>query len=97
MKAIIISTVAVGGFGALFGALLGFFAEKYKVEKNPLVEAIYEVLPHGDCAACGYPGCHACAEAMAEGRAPVDACVVGGVPTTEKVKKVLAEFKSKNS
>ena len=96
MKTIIISMIAVGGFGALFGGLLGFFAEKYKVAKNPLVEAIYDVLPHGDCGACGYPGCHACAEAIAEGKASADACVVGGAPTTVKVKEVLEEFKTKD-
>ncbi len=96
MKSIIISIVAVGGFGALFGALLGYFAEKYKVEEDPLAIAIYEVLPHGDCGACGYPGCKACAEAIARGEAPVDACVVGGAATTAKIKKVIEEFKSKD-
>ncbi len=97
MKTVIISIIAVGGFGALFGFLLGVFAEKFKVEENPLAKAIYEVLPHGECAACGFPGCHPCAEAIAEGRAPVTACVVGGPATAEKVKKVIEEFKSKQN
>ncbi len=97
MKTIIISIVAVGGFGALFGALLGFFAEKYQVEKDPFVEAIYKVLPHGECGACGFPGCHPCAEAIAKGKAPANACVVGGTATTEKVKKVIDEFKVKGA
>ncbi len=97
MKTIIISIIAAGGFGALFGALLGFFAKKYEVEKDPFVEAIYEVLPHGDCGACGFPGCHPCAEAIAEGRAPVTACVVGGAATAEKVKKIVDEFKQKKN
>ncbi len=97
MKTFIISVVTVGGFGAFFGALLGYFAEKYKVEENPLVKAIYEVLPHGECGACGFPGCHPCAEAIAETQAPVDVCIVGGAATTEKIKKVLEDFKKKAS
>ena len=93
MKTFVISILTVGGFGALFGALLGYFAEKYKVEENPLAKAIYDVLPHGECGACGFPGCHPCAEAIAEGRAPINACVVGGAATAAKVKKVIEEFK----
>ena len=97
MKTFIISVATVGGFGAFFGALLGYFAEKYKVEENPLVKAIYEVLPHGECGACGFPGCHSCAEAIAEAQASVNVCVVGGAATTEKIKKVVEEFKNKAS
>jgi len=92
MKTFIISVATVGGFGAFFGALLGYFAEE-----NPLVKAIYEVLPHGECGACGFPGCHSCAEAIAEAQASVDVCVVGGAATTEKIKKVVEEFKNKAS
>ncbi|MGB9694472.1 MAG: RnfABCDGE type electron transport complex subunit B [Caldisericaceae bacterium] len=97
MKDIIISVLTIGGFGALFGLLLGIFNEKFKVEEDPLAVAIYEVLPHGECGACGFPGCHPCAQAIAEGKAPVTACVVGGDETAQKIKSVLDEFKAKES
>jgi len=94
MKNILISVFTLGILGTLFGVLLGVFNEKFKVEENPLVQAIYEVLPHGECGACGFPGCRPCAEAIAEGRAGYDACVVGGKEVEEKIRKVMEEAKS---
>jgi RnfABCDGE-type electron transport complex B subunit len=95
MKDIIISIGTIGGFGALFGLLLGIFNEKFKVEEDPMYVAIYKVLPHGECGACNFPGCHPCAQAIAEGNAPITACIVGGDEVTSKIKKVLEEFKAK--
>jgi electron transport complex protein RnfB len=94
MKNILISVFTLGILGTLFGVLLGVFNEKFKVEENPLAQAIYEVLPHGECGACGFPGCRQCAEAIAEGRAGYDACVVGGKEVEEKIRKVMEEAKS---
>lgn len=96
MKDILISVFTLGILGALFGVLLGVFNEKFKVEESPLVQAIYEVLPHGECGACGFPGCHPCAEAIAEGRASYDACVVGGKEVEEKIRKIMEEAKSQS-
>ncbi|MCI4463381.1 MAG: RnfABCDGE type electron transport complex subunit B [Caldisericum sp.] len=96
MKDILISVFTLGILGALFGVLLGVFNEKFKVEESPLAQAIYEVLPHGECGACGFPGCHPCAEAIAEGRASYDACVVGGKEVEEKIRKIMEEAKSQS-
>jgi len=93
VKEIIVSVLTVGGFGALFGVLLGLFNEKFKVEENPLVKAIYDILPHGECGACGFPGCDPCAEAIAEGKAPFSACTVGGEEVAKKVEQIIKEFK----
>ncbi len=89
MKDIIVSVLTVGLFGTLFGVLLGVFNEKFKIEENPLVKAIYDVLPHGECGACGFPGCMPCAEAIAEGKAPTNACTVGGEEVAKRVEEVL--------
>jgi electron transport complex protein RnfB len=97
MKDIVISVATLGGFGALFGLLLGIFNEKFKVEEHPLVKAIYDVLPHGECGACGFPGCIPCAEAIAEERASVDACTVGGQDTARKVKEAIENFKKESN
>jgi len=96
MKDILISVFTLGILGALFGVLLGVFNEKFKVEESPLAHAIYEVLPHGECGACGFPGCHPCAEAIAEGRASYDACVVGGKEVEEKIRKIMEEANSQS-
>lgn len=97
MKDLLVSVGTLGVLGALFGALIGVFSEKFKVEESPLVSAIYEVLPHGECGACGFPGCHPCAEAIAEKRAPYDACSVGGKEVADKVKAIMEEAEKSSS
>lgn len=91
MKTILISVLTLGILGVLFGVLLGVFNEMFKVEESPLVAAIYEALPHADCGACGFPGCLACSEAIAEERAPFDACSVGGKEVEDKVREIVEE------
>lgn len=93
MKDILVSVLTLGVLGVLFGVLLGVFNEKFKVEESELVKAIYDVLPHGECGACGFPGCHPCAEAIAEGRAGYDACPVGGKEVEQKVKEIMESAK----
>lgn len=64
--------------GLALGALLGFASKKLKVETNPLVEEILEMLPGTQCGQCGFPGCNQASEAIASGDAPVTACPPGG-------------------
>ena len=67
----------VGIVGLLVGILLVIAAEKFKVEANPLQDAVRELLPGANCGGCGFAGCDACAEAIAAGKAPTNACPVG--------------------
>jgi electron transport complex protein RnfB len=69
--------LALVGLGALFGALLGFAAEKFKTEGNFVVEQINAILPQTQCGQCGYPGCRPYAEAIADGEA-INRCPPGG-------------------
>ncbi|MCX7730214.1 MAG: RnfABCDGE type electron transport complex subunit B, partial [Candidatus Caldatribacterium sp.] len=75
---ILIPTILVGALGLAFGFMLAFFAKKFAVPANPLVQEIEQVLPGANCGACGFPGCSALAEKIASGEAPVNACPVGG-------------------
>ncbi|MDJ0878314.1 MAG: electron transport complex subunit RsxB [Halieaceae bacterium] len=69
--------IALVMLGAVFGALLGFASEKFKVEGNSVVEDINAILPQTQCGQCGYPGCRPYAEAIAEGEA-INRCPPGG-------------------
>jgi len=64
----------VGGLGVLFGVFLTYFHIKFHVEENPLISAIYELLPKANCGACGYAGCAVFAEALAEGKTEIEKC-----------------------
>ena len=52
---IIIAVAVLLGLAAVFGALLGFAAERFKVEGNPLVDQIDALLPQTQCGQCGFP------------------------------------------
>ena len=69
--------IALVGLAAAFGALLGFAAEKFKTEGNPIADEINNILPQTQWGQCGYPGCRPYAEAIANGEA-INKCPPGG-------------------
>lgn len=73
--------------GLIFGAILGFASVKFKVEGDPIVEQIDDILPQTQCGQCGYPGCKPYAEAIANGD-EINKCPPGG----EAGVKALAEL-----
>lgn len=62
---------------ALFGALLGYASIRFKVESDPIVDQIDNILPQTQCGQCGYPGCRPYAEAIANGD-EINKCPPGG-------------------
>lgn len=73
----------------LFGLLIVWVARKFKVEGNPVVEQINQVLPQTQCGQCGYPGCKPYAEAIAKGEAPINQCPPGGQEGIRKLATLL--------
>jgi electron transport complex protein RnfB len=69
--------LALVGLGAVFGALLGFAAVRFRTEGNPIADQINDLLPQTQCGQCGYPGCRPYAEAIANGEA-INKCPPGG-------------------
>lgn len=69
--------LALVGLGAVFGALLGFAAIRFKTEGNPIADQINDLLPQTQCGQCGFPGCRPYAEAIANGEA-INKCPPGG-------------------
>ncbi len=80
--------IALGSLAASFGAILGFAAIKFKVEGDPLIEQIDELLPQTQCGQCGYPGCRPYAQAIAEGDA-INKCPPGGHTTINALANLL--------
>ncbi len=72
------AVLALVGLGAVFGALLGFAAVRFKTEGNPIVDQINDILPQTQCGQCGYPGCRPYAEAIANDNVPINKCPPGG-------------------
>lgn len=89
MNAILFPVLVLGIMGVAFGAILGFASIIFKVEQDPKVPLVRECLPGANCGGCGFAGCDALAEAIANGSAPVNACPVGGAAVAEKVAAVM--------
>ena len=89
MSAVILAIAVVGGVGLFVGIFLGIAAIRFKVEVDEKEVAIREELPGNNCGGCGFAGCDALAKAIAEGKAPANACPVGGAPVGEKIAAIL--------
>ena len=89
MMDIINPIIVLGGLGLLFGVLLSVASNVFAVEVDPKVEAVRAALPGANCGACGFPGCEGLANAIAEGKAPVTACPVGGSPVAEAIADIM--------
>ena len=83
------SAVSVIGLLALiFGLILGYAAIRVKVEGDPLVDQIDEILPQTQCGQCGYPGCKPYAEAIANGD-EINKCPPGGEATIKRLADLM--------
>lgn len=89
MQTIIITIAVSFSIALILGILLGIFQRLFYVPQNPKVQAIREVLSGGNCGGCGFAGCDDFAKAVAEGRAPANGCVAGGVATANAIGKIL--------
>ncbi len=64
--------------GLILGFLLAYAAKVFKVESNPIVKEVEEMLPNTHCGQCGFAGCGAAAEAIVDGKADPTCCPPGG-------------------
>lgn len=74
---------------AVCGLLLGFFAQRFKTEGDPLVDKIDAILPQTQCGQCGFPGCKPYAQAIANAEADINQCPPGGQEGVAKLAELL--------
>ena len=86
---IITAALILGALGLLFGLLLTLTSRIFAVPANPTRDAVRGELPGANCGACGFPGCDGCAEAIACGKAPVNACPVAGAEAGAKIAAIM--------
>lgn len=85
----IIAITTLGGMGLIFAAGLAIADKKLRVEDNPLIGQIVDVLPGANCGGCGRAGCYDFATNVVEGTAPVNGCPVGGSDTAKLVASIM--------
>jgi len=83
--------LSIGGMGLLFGGGLAYASRVFRVEVDPRVEEILEVLPGANCGACGKAGCQAFADRLVEGKAKITDCIPGGSTVAHAVARILGQ------
>jgi Na+-translocating ferredoxin:NAD+ oxidoreductase subunit B len=72
--------------GLVFGLLLALANKKLVVSEDPRIAEVEEVLPKGQCGACGYAGCLGYAEAVVKNPdVPTNLCAPGKDETAQKI------------
>lgn len=94
MSTSIMILIILTSVGLVFGFILAFANKKFAIEVNPLIHIVEDVLPKGQCGACGFAGCQAYAEAVVMNPdVPPNLCV----PGKEVVAKAVAEMTGKTA
>ncbi len=82
---ILLAVVSLTVLGLGLGFLLGVAARYLKVQNNPLVEEIEQMMPGSQCGQCGFPGCRPAAEALVAGEVGARVCPPGGIALAEQL------------
>ncbi|MCG8637572.1 MAG: RnfABCDGE type electron transport complex subunit B [Desulfobacterales bacterium] len=90
----IITSLAIAGgtmlvMAVILSFILGWANKKFKVEVDPKIESVLEVLPGVNCGGCGYLGCSDYAVAVVMDNDPVNKCTVGGEACAKAVAGIM--------
>jgi electron transport complex protein RnfB len=83
------AVIALASLALLASFGLALAARIFAVKVDPRVEEIEDALPGANCGACGLPGCAELAKRIAEGKAEVDACPVGGEGVAHSIAEIM--------
>ncbi|AGA34023.1 Electron transport complex protein RnfB [Thioalkalivibrio nitratireducens DSM 14787] len=75
------AVLTIAGLATAFGLILGYSAQRFRVEGDPIADQVDALLPQTQCGQCGYPGCRPYAEAIAGNQADINHCPPGGEAT----------------
>ncbi|HEY5622956.1 MAG TPA: RnfABCDGE type electron transport complex subunit B [Gammaproteobacteria bacterium] len=82
-------TTILAGLAIALAVALIAVARLLSPPPDSVADRIEGVLPRVQCAQCGYPGCRAYAEAIADGAAPINRCPPGGDGTIQRLAELL--------
>jgi Na+-translocating ferredoxin:NAD+ oxidoreductase RNF subunit RnfB len=89
LSVIISGPIILIGIGFILAIGLSIAMVKLRVEKDPRAEKILGALPGANCGGCGFAGCGAFAQAVADGKAPVSGCLVGGADCAKAIAEIM--------
>lgn len=90
---ILYSLATLGAVAAGAAMILFFVAKKFRVDEDPRIDEVADLLPGANCGGCGYPGCRGFAEALVSAADAGDMsglnCPPGGSDTMTAVGEFL--------
>lgn len=86
---ILSALLVVAVVGLIAGILLAVASHFFAVPEDETAVKVRECLPGANCGACGYAGCDAYAEAVANGKAKANLCIPGGPDVASQLAVVL--------
>ncbi len=89
---LIYTILVLSVIGVVSAVILYLVAQKFKIVEDPRVENVEKALPGVNCGGCGFPGCHAFAEACVKAET-LDGlyCSPGGNACMAEVAKILGK------
>jgi RnfABCDGE-type electron transport complex B subunit len=84
-----IALFTMGGLGLLFSSILVIADKKLRVQENPLIGQIAELLPNANCGACGFAGCYDFATKIVDGKVELSKCSVCDSDTRDEISRLL--------
>lgn len=76
MQTTLLAIAIMGGLGVFFGIGLSVAYRFLRVEEDPRLDIVEEMLPGSNCGACGEAGCRAFSERLIEGSCKPSGCTV---------------------
>lgn len=89
MNAIFTSILIVSSLTMIFGILIGLVNFYFKLENDPMIKKIHELLPQYNCGHCNYPTCFLYAESIMKKKEKIDKCIPGGDIIILELSKLL--------
>ena len=90
--AVIYTIISLSALGVAAAVILAFVAKKFRVDEDPRISLIEDILPAANCGGCGFAGCRNFAEALVN--APDIGefyCPVGGNDTMTEAAAILGK------
>lgn len=89
LKEILDAAVLMTGLGLVFAAILAIAYRFFRVEEDPRLDILEDMLPGANCGACGEPGCRAFSEKLLENETIPAKCTVNSPEGTQEIASFL--------
>lgn len=90
----LVAVLQIGAIGLILGISIGIANKYLEVKSRPLVQAIYNELPHFNCGACGNPGCLAMSNSVVDSNQKLTDCKPGDAEMRRTIQTILDDYKS---